>query len=104
MLLLSSGFVEEPPVHAAAVLRFVLALGGKLYELTLRLFLYDLTHSAVAMSAMRSMEFLPSLLLAVFIGVLVDRSRKKRWTILSVFFQTAVLAGLYLWTEKRVRR
>ncbi|SIQ76412.1 Na+/melibiose symporter [Paenibacillus sp. RU4T] len=86
MLLLSSGFV--------------LALGGKLYELTLPLLLYDLTHSAVAMSAMRSIEFLPNLLLAVFIGVLVDRSRKKRWTILSVFFQIAVLAGLYLWTEK----
>lgn len=55
----------------------VMALGNKIYELALPLILYDLTKSSVVMSTMRGIEYLPNLLLAMFIGVLVDRVHKK---------------------------
>jgi hypothetical protein len=35
------------------------------------------THSEVVMTTMRAIEFLPNLLLAMFIGEWVDRSNKK---------------------------
>ncbi|WP_289141645.1 hypothetical protein [uncultured Brevibacillus sp.] len=49
-----------------------LACGAKVYELALPLILYDMTQSPVTMTTMKSIEFLPNLLLAMFIGVLVD--------------------------------
>ncbi len=57
----------------------ILSLGNRVYELALPLILYELTHSSVAMSTMRAIEFLPNLFLAMFIGVLVDRANKKVW-------------------------
>ncbi|SFF05500.1 Na+/melibiose symporter [Paenibacillus algorifonticola] len=73
----------------------IIAFGNKIYELALPLILYDLTQSAVAMSTMRGIEFLPNLLLAVFIGVLVDRVHKKNWSLASILLQMLVLLGLY---------
>ncbi|WML47150.1 MFS transporter [Neobacillus sp. PS3-34] len=73
----------------------IIALGSKVYELALPLILYDLTKSSVAMSAMRGIEFLPNLLLAVFIGVIVDRVNKKRWSLWAIIIQIMVLIGLF---------
>ncbi|WP_338553183.1 MFS transporter [Paenibacillus sp. KS-LC4] len=73
----------------------IIAFGNKIYELALPLILYDLTQSAVAMSTMRGIEFLPNLLLAVFIGVFVDRVHKKRWSLASILLQMLILLGLY---------
>jgi len=73
----------------------IIAFGNKIYELALPLILYDLTHSAVKMSTMRAIEFLPNLLLAMFIGVLVDRVNKKRWSLWAIGLQIIVLLGLY---------
>ncbi|WP_310833182.1 MFS transporter [Paenibacillus pedocola] len=78
----------------------VMALGNKIYELALPLILYDLTKSSVVMSTMRGIEFLPNLLLAVFIGVLVDRAHKKRWSLTAILLQIVLLAGLYLAIER----
>ncbi|WP_054940523.1 MFS transporter [Paenibacillus ihuae] len=78
----------------------VMALGNKIYELALPLILYDLTKSSVVMSTMRGIEFLPNLLLAVFIGVLVDRAHKKRWSLTAILLQIVILAGLYLAIER----
>nr|WP_312114571.1 MFS transporter [Brevibacillus reuszeri] len=76
-----------------------LACGAKVYELALPLILYDLTQSPVTMTTMKSIEFLPNLLLAMFIGVLVDRFSKKRWSQWMVFGQMVLLFSLYGLTE-----
>ncbi|NIK75510.1 MFS family permease [Paenibacillus castaneae] len=74
----------------------IISFGNKIYELALPLILYDLTDSAVVMSTMRAIEFLPNLLLAMFIGVLVDRVHKKRWSLWAIGMQIVVLLGLCL--------
>ena len=76
-----------------------LACGAKVYELALPLILYDMTQSPVTMTTMKSIEFLPNLLLAMFIGVLVDRFSKKRWSQWMVFGQMVLLFMLYGLTE-----
>lgn len=76
-----------------------LACGAKVYELALPLILYDMTQSPVTMTTMKSIEFLPNLLLAMFIGVLVDRFSKKRWSQWMVFGQMLLLFMLYGLTE-----
>ncbi|QAY68557.1 MFS transporter [Paenibacillus protaetiae] len=73
----------------------ILAFGSKIYELALPLILYSLTHSSVNMAAMRGIEFLPNLLFAMFIGVIVDRVRKKIWSLWMTALQAAVLCALY---------
>ncbi|WP_260507672.1 MFS transporter [Brevibacillus agri] len=73
----------------------LLACGSKVYELALPLILYDITQSPVAMTTMKSIEFLPNLLLAMFIGVWVDRFSKKRWSQWMVFGQMVLLFLLY---------
>ena len=55
------------------------SLGTQIYQLAMPLILYELTRSAAAMSTMRAVELLPNLLLAMFIGVWVDRIDRGRW-------------------------
>ncbi|MGU3472640.1 MFS transporter [Paenibacillus sp. D51F] len=69
----------------------LMTAGNKLYELILPLMMYELTHSSVAMATMRTAELLPNLFFAVIIGVLVDRSDKKAWTIGMVAIQGLLL-------------
>ncbi len=55
------------------------ALGVQVYQLALPLAFYELTHSAGVMTGLRAVELLPNLLLAMFIGVWVDRVDRARW-------------------------
>lgn len=55
-------------------------LGHAIYNLALPLVVYQLTESSQMMGWMRAVEFLPNLMLALFIGVWVDRFDKKRWS------------------------
>ena len=55
------------------------ALGTQVYQLALPLVFYELTHSAGVMTGLRAAELLPNLLLAMFIGVWVDRIDRARW-------------------------
>lgn len=75
-----------------------LALGSQIYQLALPLILYELTHSLNAMSQLRAVEFLPNLLLAVFIGVWVDRVCRRRWAQRSLLAMALLLgvAGILL--------
>ncbi|MCD8509037.1 MAG: MFS transporter [Bacillus sp. (in: Bacteria)] len=65
--------------------QFLLLLSGSsvsnltfyIFTLALPIIIYDLTQSTLAMGTMRGIEFLPNLLLAIFIGVLVDRFNRK---------------------------
>jgi MFS family permease len=70
----SSAFVT---LFSSALL---VAFASKVYDLALPLLVYELTQSAKWMGWMRAVEFLPNLLLALFIGVWVDRVDKKRWS------------------------
>ncbi|CAM4005143.1 MFS transporter [Cohnella lubricantis] len=76
-----------------------ITLGSKVYELALPLILYDLTRSEVAMTTMRAIEFLPNLLLAIFIGVWVDRANKKRWIQTTNLLQAVFLLLLFFLLE-----
>jgi DHA3 family macrolide efflux protein-like MFS transporter len=55
------------------------ALGIQVYQLALPLAFYELTRSAGVMTGLRAVELLPNLLLAMFIGVWVDRIERARW-------------------------
>lgn len=59
-------------------------LGTQIYQLGMPLILYELTQSAAAMTAMRAVELLPNLLLAMFIGVWVDRIDRGLWARLAI--------------------
>ncbi len=48
---------------------FFVAFGSKIYDRALPLLVYELTESSEMMGWMRAVEFLPNLLLALFIGV-----------------------------------
>ncbi|WP_346726738.1 MFS transporter [Bacillus suaedaesalsae] len=73
----------------------IISFGSKIYELALPLLLYQQTNSPVVMSTMRGIEFLPNLLLAMFIGVLVDRAHKKKWSLWTIFLQVVILFILF---------
>lgn len=68
-----------------------LGLGQKIYSLALPLLVFDLTGSATWMGWMRAVEFLPNLLLALFIGVWVDRVNRKRWALIMLAMQASLL-------------
>ena len=55
------------------------AMGVQVYQLALPLAFYELTRSAGVMTGLRAVELLPNLLLAMFIGVWVDRVDRARW-------------------------
>ncbi len=54
-------------------------LGTQIYQLALPLIFYELTRSVSVMTQLRAVELLPNLLLALFIGVWVDRIDRGRW-------------------------
>ncbi|MCK8488531.1 MFS transporter [Paenibacillus sp. MBLB2552] len=74
----------------------LLTFGGKLYEIILPLMIYDITHSSVAMSSMKTAELLPNFFFAVFIGVFVDRVNKKRWVLWMIGLQALLLLAFAL--------
>ncbi len=75
------------------------ALSAKIYDLALPLLVYELTQSATWMGWMRAVEFLPNVLLALFIGVWVDRCNKKRWSQWMLIGQLITLLTAYLAVE-----
>ena len=55
------------------------ALGVQVYQLALPLAFYEITRSAGVMTGLRAVELLPNLLLAMFIGVWIDRVDRAAW-------------------------
>lgn len=53
------------------------AISSTIFTFIIPLMLYDLTKSALAMSTMRVMEFLPNVLLGMLAGVIVDRVNRN---------------------------
>ncbi|WP_162848319.1 MFS transporter [Paenibacillus nanensis] len=79
--------------HFAILLTSILfvSIGNKIYELVLPLLMYELTHSSVSMTSMRTAELLPNFFFAIAIGVLVDRANKKRWAMWMLGSQAVLL-------------
>jgi len=75
------------------------AFSAQIYNLALPLLVYELTQSPEMMGWMRAVEFLPNLLLASFIGVIVDRVDKKRWSQAMLLGQLAIVICSYLAVE-----
>jgi MFS family permease len=69
------------------------ALGVQVYQLGLPLAFYELTRSAGVMTGLRAVELLPNLLLAMFIGVWVDRIDRARWARRAMTGMVALMAA-----------
>ncbi|QUJ66365.1 MFS transporter [Photobacterium sp. GJ3] len=78
---------------------FFAAFGAKIYSLALPLLVFDLTSSAEWMGWMRAVEYLPNLLLALFIGVWVDRVNRKHWSQVMLIGQCLCLLIAYTAVE-----
>src|SRR5699024_5686498 len=52
--------------------------GMQMYVLAIPLLIYEISQSALAMSTMRAIEFLPNIVIGMFAGVLVDRLNRKK--------------------------
>lgn len=73
--------------------RTVSQLGDKLYLLALPWLVLDLTHSALHSSITLALETLPQIILAPFIGVIVDRKPRKR-IMVNADFARALIIGI----------
>lgn len=71
--------------------RFVSQLGDKLYLLALPWLVLDLTHSALHSSITLALEILPQIILAPFIGVIVDRKPRKLVMVNADFIRAAII-------------
>ncbi|HEY4552247.1 MAG TPA: MFS transporter [Bacillaceae bacterium] len=54
------------------------SFGMQMYIIAIPLLIYDLSQSALAMSAMRAFEFFPNIFIGIIAGVFVDRINRKR--------------------------
>ncbi|MDA0130058.1 MFS transporter [Vibrio sp. MarTm2] len=75
------------------------AFSAQVYNLAMPLLVYELTQSSEVMGWMRAVEFMPNLVLALFIGVWVDRVNKKKWSQVMLFGQAAMVLTSYLAVE-----
>ncbi|MBY4602882.1 MFS transporter [Bacillus sp. SPARC3] len=75
----------------------LITFGSKVYELVIPLLVYNLTHSSIVMGLTSAIEYVPNMLLAVFIGALIDRvTNKKKFMIITVICQAILLILFYL--------
>ena len=72
-------------------------LAAAMNNLTLPLLIYNLTHSSVAMSTMKSMELLPLFLFGIAVGIIVDRVNTKRLQQWTLGIQTVTVLLLWSW-------
>ncbi len=74
----------------------VSGLGDQIYAFVLPWLIYTLTGSALAMTGMRTAEFLPNVLLGLVAGVYVDRWDRRRTLMWAGAAQAALLAVMVL--------
>ncbi|MCR6106773.1 MFS transporter [Salipaludibacillus agaradhaerens] len=66
------------------------------YLLALPLIIYDMSQSTLAMSTMRALDFAPNIILGIFIGVIVDRTKRKNFMRYSLLMQILLLILLVI--------
>lgn len=70
--------------------------GYQMYIIAVPLLIYDLSRSALAMSMMRAIEFLPNIFIGILAGVFVDRLNRKRMMQWTSGIRVAAMAGIIL--------
>lgn len=68
--------------------------GYQMYIIAVPLLIYDLSRSALAMSMMRAIEFLPNIFIGILAGVFVDRFNRKRMMQWTSGVRVASMAGI----------
>lgn len=84
------------------VLQILINLSNTIFSFILPIILYEYTKSALAMSTMRIMDFLPNVLLGMLIGVFVDRLNRRMIMLYGSVVRTvfaAIFVYLLLYTE-----
>lgn len=96
----SSALWQHPGFRRLYLSSASFVIGTQVYQLALPLIFYELTRSVSVMTGLRAIELLPNLLLAMFIGVWVDRIDRGRWArramvgmVLLLGLQAALLSG-----------
>ncbi|KQZ14939.1 hypothetical protein ASD44_13380 [Mesorhizobium sp. Root554] len=74
----------------------LISLAFQMTSLGLPLVIYQLTNSALDMAAIRSLQFIPTIVLAFLIGALIDRLPKRLPMLAAVAVQALALALLYV--------
>ncbi|MDQ0174728.1 MFS transporter [Bacillus chungangensis] len=69
-------------------------IGLQMYIVAIPLLIYDMSKSALAMSTMRAIEFLPNIILGMLAGVLVDRADRKNVMSGMTLIQLCAIGGL----------
>lgn len=88
--------MEKPRVFTCVGQRYAGTIGLQIYTLVIPLLVYDMSQSALAMSGMRVMEFLPNVLLGMVAGVIVDRLNRKKVMVATIGVQWLAIALLVL--------
>ncbi|MDG0876268.1 MFS transporter [Paenibacillus thiaminolyticus] len=80
---------------------FIVTMGGQIYSFILPLFIYEWSQSALAMSTMRVMDFVPNVLLGMLAGAMVDRMNRRKMMTWTSLLQAglAALLVLLLWLD-----
>ena len=80
---------------------FIVTMGGQIYSFILPLFIYEWSQSALAMSTMRVMDFVPNVLLGMLAGAMVDRMNRRKMMTWTSLLQAglATLLVLLLWLD-----
>jgi MFS family permease len=68
--------------------------GSQIYTIALPLLIYDLSHSALAMSTMRAIDFFPNIFIGMIAGVMVDRFSRKWIMSIMTLLQIGALSGM----------
>lgn len=70
------------------------SFGYQMYIIAIPLLIYDLSRSALAMSTMRAIEFIPNIFIGILAGVFVDRLNRKRMLQWTSLIQVISMFGL----------
>ncbi len=98
------GGAENPPLSRNRGFQnllfgyFLSGLGDQLYYVALPLMIYDLYRSPIASSSLRAVEFLPTALFGLVIGLLLDRYSRKRLLIGGLLVQALLVVVIPLGT------
>ena len=90
------GLFKNKTFRVVYIINVLEVIAGLIYTFIIPLILYKLTSSALAMSTMRLMEFLPNILLGLLAGVLVDRVNRNFMLIYGGFLKFVLSIVLLL--------
>lgn len=72
------------------------SFGSQMYSVAIPLLIYELSHSALAMSTMRAIEFFPNIFIGMIAGVFVDRFNRKRMLQWTSLIQTLAMTSIVI--------